>query len=354
MGCTRPIYALIGCNEDGTHVTDSKLIPLTEIAFNELHESFNGNITDFVNHSKLTNIQSLKTYQCKSHVHHFQGLLLPCGHCVSCRMQYAKNWSIRGMLEMKLHPFNCFITLTMNDDKLRYNSGCVDIRDLQLFFKRLRKRISSKRFKKQFTRNGESLCGFDFRYLACGEYGSLSNRAHYHAILFGFYPPDVELETVNALGDKVYISKLLTECWSDPNTGEPYGNIYIGDCTRESIAYVAGYVTKKQEMRANPDNTLTLPFVTMSRRPGLGYDYFKKYKEDFLHDEFRFDESNKIIVPRYFMEKIKSTDPDIAKSIRENRLKAAEEVFEQYYSTHRLEVRDEIAAIRFSKLQRNL
>ena len=43
---------------------------------------------------------------------------LPCGHCLNCRLNYAKKWSQRCLLESKSWSENFFITLTYDDENL--------------------------------------------------------------------------------------------------------------------------------------------------------------------------------------------------------------------------------------------
>ena len=98
---------------------------------------------------------------------------IPCGKCDGCRLDYARQWADRCMLEAKYHDKNSFITLTYNDDNIPVaENGNYTLvkKDFQDFMKRLR----------------ESIGDVKIRYYACGEYGSKSLRPHYHAIIFGY------------------------------------------------------------------------------------------------------------------------------------------------------------------------
>ena len=103
----------------------------------------------------------------------------------------------------------CFLTLTYDSEHLPVDAG-LHKRDLQLFFKRLRKDLAES--------------DRSMKYYACGEYGDKFGRPHYHVIAFG----------VNGLKD----ADLVRSCW-------PSGEVYIGSAAPESIGYVAGYVQKK-------------------------------------------------------------------------------------------------------------
>ena len=45
-------------------------------------------------------------------------LLVPCGHCIECRINRAQDWSTRAMLESKYYLSNWFVTLTYEDNCL--------------------------------------------------------------------------------------------------------------------------------------------------------------------------------------------------------------------------------------------
>ena len=45
-------------------------------------------------------------------------ILLPCGQCMECRINKAREWSVRLVHEAKMHERSSFLTLTYNDDQL--------------------------------------------------------------------------------------------------------------------------------------------------------------------------------------------------------------------------------------------
>lgn len=168
---------------------------------------------------------------------------IPCGHCFGCKMDFAKNWTTRAVLEMQDHKYNYFLTLTFDDE---HCPDAISKRDLQLFFKRLRR------------------AGVDFRYFACGEYGENTNRPHYHALLFMDSPLHLSL-----IGINVFHSPEISKAW-------PFGLHSISFSEPGCCAYVAGYVIKKQrDPRVYPEESA--PFILMSRRPGLGRHYFDSH-----------------------------------------------------------------------------
>lgn len=166
-------------------------------------------------------------------------LQVPCGKCIGCASDKARVWAIRMHHEASLHKQNCFITLTYKTAPTHINK-----RDLQLFFKRLRR-----------------LCRL--RYFACGEYGTITRRPHYHAVVFG----QDFLGHAYQINDQLYGNPFVDKTWG-------HGLVSIGRITMASCAYVAGYCTKKA---GDPDT-----FNLMSRRPGIGHKWLDKYKNDIV------------------------------------------------------------------------
>nr|QJB19726.1 MAG: replication initiator protein [Microvirus sp.] len=201
---------------------------------------------------------------------------VPCGQCIGCRLERSRQWAVRCVHEASLYPRNCFITLTYDDAHLPGIS--LVPRDYVLFMKRLRKRFGS-----------------GIRFFHCGEYGSLNLRPHHHAILFNFDFEDKELWSVRS-GVRLYRSAALESLW-------PYGFSTIGDVTFESAAYVARYVLKKV---TGPDAQAhyagRVPeYVTMSRKPGIAYDWFRRYYTDvYPHDYVVIRDGIKCRPPRYY------------------------------------------------------
>lgn len=169
-------------------------------------------------------------------------LAVPCGKCDGCLMADARVWAIRAYHESTLRDKSCFLTLTYDEDHLP-DDGKLSLRDLQLFFKRLRRRPDMP----------------SVRYLACGEYGDLTRRPHYHALLFG-----VDFMDARAVSwrDEQFLHPVLQEVWQN-------GLVTHAPVNFSRCAYVAGYVTKKI---GDPD-----VFRVMSKNPGLGAGWLSRY-----------------------------------------------------------------------------
>lgn len=190
-----------------------------------------------------------------------------CGKCIECLSARANEWTGRILAEASLYSENCFLTLT-------YAENPIDLikSDLQKFIKRLRKFLSPKKI----------------RYFACGEYGSKGNRPHYHLIIFGWRPPDLEY-FFNSGSDKIYKSDIVQKIWNK-------GFITVGDLSGSSAKYCCKYLQKLNFKHHDVD-----PFLVMSNRPGIGLEYFKRNLKCLDTDGLYF-EGYKYNVPRYFLE----------------------------------------------------
>lgn len=191
---------------------------------------------------------------------------LPCGRCLGCRADQSLMWSIRAYHESSLHERNCFVTLTYADEHLPADGRIVKA-DLQNFFKRLRWGIAPAKL----------------RYLACGEYGELTRRPHYHALIFG---QDFLHDRIPISG-RLYTSPTVSEAW-------PYGHISIGSVTMSSCCYVAGYVVKK----INDTDT----FMLASRRPGIGHDWIDRYYDDLRRTRSVVIEGREYPIPARYLD----------------------------------------------------
>lgn len=195
---------------------------------------------------------------------------IPCGRCLGCRLDQAKEWSVRCVLESSLYDDNCFITLTYDE------AHCPDRlskKDFQNFMKRLR--------------SAHPEC--KIRFFGCGEYGSKNGRPHYHIILFNFDFKDREYWCDDGVS-KLFRSKELEKLWT-------FGISSVGEVSLESCSYVARYSNKKQS-NARGDE-----FLLMSRRPGLGAQWYLDHKDViYVADKVygSFGSTHKASVPRYF------------------------------------------------------
>lgn len=264
---------------------------------------------------------------------------LPCGQCVGCRLERSRQWAIRCVNEAQMWPENCFITLTFDNQHISEQLGfpddfglwSLDVVPFQKFMKRLRKKF-----------------GDGIRFFHCGEYGELTNRPHYHAILFNIDFPDKYLWNVSN-GFRLYRSPILEKLW-------PFGNSLIGDVTFESAAYVARYVMKKVNGNLAEEHYhgRKPEYITMSRRHGIGYDWFMKYRTDvYPHDYVVVRDGLKCRPPRFYDKIFDIIDPEMMYEIKCRRAHEAQ-LHEHNNIPSRLEVREKCKIAQLNKLKRGL
>lgn len=215
---------------------------------------------------------------------------------------------MRMVHETRMHRDNAFITLTYANDALPPGGSLVP-RDLKLFFKKLRQIVH--RAKQP-----------GIRFYACGEYGDLNLRPHYHAVIFGNRFPDRKRHSKSDTGEDVFTSDLLSRAWS-------LGHATTQDVSPASCAYVARYVMKKYVGKNSDDhysvNLDGVPFVRhpefarMSNRPGIGASYCAKYGSEALeHDNIIID-GREMPPPRYYHRLVSRRSDGLHKQVRDPR-----------------------------------
>lgn len=258
-------------------------------------------------------------------------MLIPCGQCIGCRIRQREDWTTRIELEARDYPKEevWFITLTYDDDhvpgmivktgeimrKVQYTWKPGEKRpesvqillyeDIQKFLKRLRKAYRGK-----------------LRYFVAGEYGEQTARPHYHMILYGWKPTDLEnLYKIHHNG--YYTSKWLENLWG-------MGQIQIAQAVPETYRYVAGYVTKKMYeidgKKANEYYELgqTKPFACMSLKPGLGDHYYQEHKAEIWRKGYiQCSNGKRAQIPRYYEKQMEAENPQRLWRIKQNRQKNA-------------------------------
>lgn len=255
---------------------------------------------------------------------------VPCGKCIGCRLDHAKEWAVRCVLESLDHNCNSFITLTYDD------SHCpkrLKKKHLSDFIRRLR--VAHPKIK--------------IRFFGCGEYGSLNGRPHYHAIIFGYDFPDRKFFTQDETS-AIYVSEELKKLW-------PFGLSSIGDVTLQSCGYVARYSMKKVNQGKTDE------FLLMSRMPGIGYSWFQDNKSRiYLSDHVygSFGHTHKAKVPRYF-DKLAEKEGFDMLSVKDERVKRAGmyNLLNRYYrhveyAEQLNKLNEDLLLSRIKKLRRNL
>ncbi len=210
---------------------------------------------------------------------------VPCGKCEACLTNRRAQWTFRLKQELKNSESCYFVTLTYDDSKLRWEfvniSGTLSPvpvvckRDVQLFLKRLREKISP----------------FKIRYYLVSEYGPRNLRPHYHMILFNF---------PNLLKNK--LDEFLSDSWSN-------GFIRVDPISDARLHYVTGYCLDGSQI----PSYLPKNFMLCSRRPALGSSFLDvpgvlDYCSGNVTDMWAFTSSsgevNHVKMPRYYRDRL--------------------------------------------------
>lgn len=208
--------------------------------------------------------------------------VVSCGQCIECRINYSRSWMVRMMCESYFWDKISFLTLTYRDACLTYGNLLPSLvpRDLQLFIKRLRKRL-----------------GIRVSFYACGEYGDTTRRPHYHLILFG---EDFSFDRVPSRKSKsgfpMFTSPTLDKVWG-------LGDCFISDASHEAMQYTAGYVLKKLTGKMSEFyelNGIEPEFSRASRNPAIGKRFFDRFSSEILSHDFVRIADFKTAVPSYF------------------------------------------------------
>lgn len=230
---------------------------------------------------------------------------LPCGRCLGCRMEYARQWAVRCEHEIKCHAISSFITLTYSERSVPYTSDglmSLDLADVTKFWKRLRKRV-----------------GVKLRYFQCGEYGDKTARPHYHALVFGWYPSDCVYYGDSNSGEKLYSSEFVESVWG-------FGRCTVQEATWATANYVARYVTKKVVDKHDASDSRVREFLTMSRRPGIGQAWAALYLDEWYARDSLVANGKEMRPPKYYEGLLEKRSPALLRFVKAQRRKVAAEM----------------------------
>lgn len=199
---------------------------------------------------------------------------VPCGKCPNCIARRISGWSFRLMQECSVSDSSYFLTLTYDTKYVPITqAGFLSLskRDVQLFFKRLRKAHESE----------EPLS--PIKYYAVGEYGGQTKRPHYHIVLFNAY------------------ADLVQPAWDR-------GHVHFGGVSEASVGYCMKYMYKGPWRPMHRNDDREPQFSLMSK--GLGKSYLtaenlKWHMDDVTNRMYcNILGGKKIAMPRYYKQKI--------------------------------------------------
>ncbi|UDN67681.1 replication initiator protein [robinz microvirus RP_93] len=279
---------------------------------------------------------------------------LPCGRCIGCRMEKARQWGLRCLHEKKMWEHNQYVTLTYRDECLP-PGGSVCLRDIQLFMKRLRKAKGSSKEN-------------PLRFFLGAEYGDENRRPHYHALLFNCPLFDRLYHCDNKRGEPLYTSRELHELWS-------LGFVTIGEVTFDSAVYCAKYAMKKLNVTDNSSPEAVArynqryivydefgevferspEFAVMSRRPGIGAGYYSRYGDEVRAHDNVIVNGRPVRPPRFYDGRSEIADPDRFAVVKADRKRASvKDCVKADNTPERLRVKEKLLEFAAIKKERSL
>jgi len=231
---------------------------------------------------------------------------VPCGKCPECRERRLSQWAFRIMQEEKICNSAKFITLTYGTNHIPITGQrtlSLRKRDLQLFFKRLRKKHDM-----------QHIVG-GIKYYAVGEYGPQTVRPHYHLLLF-----NAKIE-------------FICDAWGK-------GHVHYGEVTPASIRYTLDYMSKQKPVHAYPGDEWETEYFLMSK--GLGANYLNEKMINWHHADIlercysNLPGNEKVAMPRYYKNKLytKLQRSSAGVYLREESLKRKSEELEKQIKVH--------------------
>lgn len=221
----------------------------------------------------------------------YTGEPCPCGKCPKCIVRITDDWIFRVLQQDKVADSVHWVTFTYDDAHLpRSSNGLASLckRDLQLYFKRLRKT--------------QPFGAKPIKYFGCGEYGSRYQRPHYHVVIFNSNPHDIEIS------------------WHDSDA-VMIGNVFIDPRPFDAaaVAYTCGYMNKKRVVPLHRRDDRLPEYRLMSTGLGLNYlsdNIVNYHTDDYSRGYVTLPGGKRSALPRYYVKKMwDSTVWDVAQRL---------------------------------------
>lgn len=269
----------------------------------------------------------------RNHKDNAHSIQVACNRCIGCQQRRAREWAFRCEHELPYHASSIFTTLTLEDTNIH---PTLSVELAQNFLKRLREHHERKGGPR-----GRPAPDIHLRHFLTGEYGELTKRPHYHAIIFG---ANADIH-----------GPIIQEIW-----GLGFTTTY--PATPATIAYTAGYVAKKAnylcdrglQQHINPETGELYDyqpnFSIMSRANGIGYRERKHTNSWRLRAIY---DGHEIPVPRYYHQAWKDATTPIDWRILEHQ-KQQERIQREKSGNYTQQRIDAARAIAESKLTESL
>jgi len=234
---------------------------------------------------------------------------IPCGSCILCREEQARQWAVRLTHEQTLHDEACFGTLTYDDKFLPTIEGTPTLNYAHThdFVHRARKYVLRKYGRK-------------ISYYLVGEYGDKSNRPHYHFAMFGHAFTE-KMQIIRTSPTVLWTSQELAKLWG-------HGYVSIGALTFESAQYTASYVTKKlrakqQYVRVDEVTGELIPLVQprafVSTKPAIGKRWWELWHQGVIDHDHVIMNGRRQKPPKYYDRLLEKKDKQLYDKMKEKR-----------------------------------
>lgn len=218
---------------------------------------------------------------------YLRSLPVPCGQCANCKINSVNQWVFRCKEERKRAVSSKFITLTYDRKHLpRTANNLPTLRKehVQEFVKKLRYEQSKT-------------IEIPIKYIFVGEYGGLTNRPHYHAIIFN----------------------VISKEYIDAAWGRGYTD--VDSVNSSTIAYTLKYIDKPRPGYRHSRDDRVQQFQLQSQ--GIGKGYLTKQQIEYHRTNpcrsYTMDfEGNRVPLSRYYAKKI--FDTQAKKDIRHDKI----------------------------------
>ena len=262
-----------------------------------------------------------------------KAMLVPCRRCLACKQAKGKEWGARVWKEQQQHNKDeCwFLTLTYDPEHLpwirkgeekphRGGGGMPTLyhEDVQKYMKRLRRSLEY---------HGQNRAGI-LRYVMAGEYGSKTNRPHYHMCIMGLPLTDKEMQIIRIdpqSQQPAYKCGWLENIWQN-------GAIFIEPLTAENAQYMAGYTVKKlygpDAVKRYDAQGRKRPYIVPSK--GIGLNWLIEHIEEAQEGKYAYIPKsgggcNTVLPSEYERRKMKEGIPGVCAPKTEDELEAEKE-----------------------------
>lgn len=200
------------------------------------------------------------------------GTYSKCGSCSICIAEKCNNWVVRNVYEAQQHNKICFITLTYE------NSPYIIVKkDFADFMKRFRILL-------------DRTTGEKVRFMASHEYGTINQRPHHHAIIYGWEDKNADYLTINKKKKLVLQSKIIQEAWGLGRTSyQEFSTAeipYIALYTTPQEAFKKGYKMTREKLKKLQELALN-PRIADNQRKNL-QEELKQIAKEFEDEKIKY------------------------------------------------------------------